>query len=185
MRAILAVTALLCLAACGREAPARAASADPATTADTQKAAAPSEPAAPRPTGPLSAADFTISGAADQTDSARVRELLGSPDSVRTEDNPFNPGDTLVTWHYPGMSVAIGDGKVYGFALTGPGAETPRGLRVGDTAERVRELYGAPGGTYENSWDYPDPADGSGLHVIRVEVENGRVTHIWVGWLLD
>jgi hypothetical protein len=118
-------------------------------------------------------------------DSAAVRGVLGSPDSVARVENPFNPGGEIATWRYPDLEVSFaGSEQALGVALTGSRLATARGARVGDTAERVRALYGEPG-VYEDTWDYTDARDASDRHVVRFTFRRGRVSKVFLGWLLD
>jgi hypothetical protein len=176
-------------AACGRD---RRVAADPAHRADSAAAPAPARPpappapaaaAAPAPGSPLGDADFVVGPLSDQQDSAAVKAALGRPDSVRMDDNALEPGDSLVTYLYPAVRVLLSGGQVLGITLIRPNVATARGLRVGDPEARVHELYGE-GSRYERTLEFNE-GDVSTLHLIRVELEKGRVTQIYVGAILD
>jgi hypothetical protein len=187
---LFAVPMLVSLAAaCGRG---ERVAADPAHRADTAVAPAPTRPpappappaaAAPAPGSPLADADFVVGPLNDQQDSAAVKAALGRPDSVRRDDNALEPGDSLVTYLYPTVRVLLSGGQVLGITLISPNVATARGLRVGDPESRVHELYGQ-GGRYEQTLEFNE-GDVSTLHLIRVELEKGRVTQIYVGSILD
>src|SRR3989442_9338165 len=71
---------------------------------------------------------------------------------------------------------------VLGINLFGRGVATHRGLRVGDRAKRVLQLYGSPGDREESEWWYRDPADSTASHVILVAIQQDHVLWIYVGW---
>lgn len=137
-------------------------------------------------TGPLRPEDFQVGEARDGMSAQELRAALGEPARVERNENPYSPGSEIVTWHYEDLDATLVDGEaVLGFALTGPGRETARGIKVGDDAERVREIHGEPANSQDEVWDYVDPNDDSGLHVLRFEMAQGKVASIYMGHLLD
>ncbi|HEX5003828.1 MAG TPA: hypothetical protein VFV65_00830 [Gemmatimonadales bacterium] len=130
--------------------------------------------------------DFVVAGLPDDADSSEVLAQLGEPDSVISTPDPEEPDIDLLAWVYPELAVAFGeDGLRYGITLTGPGVATARGLRTGDSTDRLTELYGRPQRRDAAGWDYVAPDDADGLHVMRVRLESGRVSWIFLGWLLE
>lgn len=137
-------------------------------------------------TGPLRPEDFRVGEARDDMSAQELRSALGEPSRVDRSENPFSPGSEIVTWHYEDLDVTLVDGEaILGFALTGPGRETARGIKVGDDADRVREIHGEPVNSQDGVWDYADPNDASGLHVLRFEMKQDKVASIYMGHLLD
>ena len=133
---------------------------------------------------PLTKTDFALGGVAEGTDSATVRRRLGKPDSVLSESNSFDDPSKLITWLYRRLTIDFfSSTKVVGLSTTDSSVRTPRGLRVGDSVTRLKQLYGEPAGSYEDTWDYEDSAQR--LHVMRVTVRNGRVAQIYLGYILD
>ena len=116
-----------------------------------------------------------------------MRRVFGTPESVTTYDHPFDVGAKFTQWHYSGLVVDLEPyaGKVHGLTLTGQRFATPRGLHVGDDAMRIRSLYGPPRDTTQGDWEFPDSRPDAELHVIRVSFVAGRVTSIYLGWLVD
>lgn len=134
----------------------------------------------------LTDSDFVVAGLADDADSTEVLQALGEPDSIISLPDPDAPDVDLLAWVYPDLAVSFGDdGLRYGATLTGPSVATARGLRPGDPEARLIELYGRPHRHEEDAWDYVAPDDPDGLHVMRVRVERGRVSWIFLGWLMD
>jgi len=142
----------------------------------------------PPPPPPLQRYDFEFIALDAQSDSAEVQRRFGGPDSISEDANPFDKGTTLITWHYRGhytFDVHFFSGNtVMGVAVTDSRFETARRLRVGDSVNRVLELYGQPSSNDGGVYEYTDP-EGEGLHVVRITVRNGRVVEIYVGYLLD
>ena len=111
---------------------------------------------------------------------------LGEPDSVISIQDPDDPDVELLAWAYPELAVSLGEeGVRYGVTLTGPGISTSRGLHTGDPQSRTIELYGRPQHREGDTWDYIAPDDENGLHVMRVRFEHGRVSWIFLGWLME
>jgi hypothetical protein len=135
------------------------------------------------PASKLVPEDFVIAGVSEGMDAAAVRKILGKPQSITSGKNPFDYGQKLIAWRYDGLIVAFVDGAVNAATLISPSRATKRGLRVGDSAEKLLRLYGEPAGKYQADWEYLDPAEET--HVLRVMVKSGRVTKIGVGRILD
>jgi len=137
-----------------------------------------------RPPAELSTEDFRVGNLFEGKDSLFVRSEFGQPDSLRVTENSLDSGTYLVFWHYPGLTVDFAaSGTIHGLTLRSPQYDTYRGLRVGESVERVIELYGQPSHTYMDEWEYVDP--NNELHVIRVMTRENAVREIFVGWLYD
>jgi len=80
--------------------------------------------------GPLTSADLSVAGISVDEDSVSVLRALGTP-----------IGRDSSVWRYADMQVVFNDGKVSILSILGPARETQRGLRVGDSADRARQLY--------------------------------------------
>jgi len=134
----------------------------------------------------LADSDFVVAHLPDDADSSDVLKSLGEPDSVISIDDPNDPDVELLAWVYRDMAVSLGEeGVRYGVTLTGPGVATARGLHTGDPPSRVIELYGRPQHRNGETWDYIAPDDENGLHVMRVRFDRGRISWIFLGWLME
>jgi hypothetical protein len=142
--------------------------------------------AGPIPGSPLILEDFAVAGLRRGMDSVGVRGVLGPPDSVTAEDDTRDPGAELITWHYRDLILELGTyNSLGGVEITGQGVATRRGLRLGDTIERVRELYGPSCDQEAAECQYEYPGDVDGLTVMQVKLVQGRVTSIYLGHLYD
>ncbi len=120
-------------------------------------------------------ADLSLGGIFAETDSGAVRHRFGTPDSILVED------DRLLTWVYPRFSVLFfSTDHVVGVGTRDSSITTPRGLRVGDSVARLRQLYGEPREVYERVWEYRDPNPRE-QRVLRITLRQGRVGEIYVG----
>jgi len=107
-----------------------------------------------------------------------------APLSERVEDfsNEFH---TAKTWLFDSlelMFVSEDDSPLYLYSIisTDPGLVTPRGLRVGDSAEKVYALYGIPQYVTGNQWSF-----GDGFYDrFGVILENGIVQSIRVNTVM-
>lgn len=132
---------------------------------------------------PLNALDFEVAGIPDNfpnldvaIDTARIRGILGAPRRATQRDD-------LTEWTFDGLVVLFGPIARQGITLTTPRYATRRGLRVGDTEERLISLYGAPSAQQDDEWTYEDPRER--LHAIIVTVRGGRVASIFIGSIWD
>jgi hypothetical protein len=132
---------------------------------------------------PLDSTDFIVAGLKEGADSATVVGRLGRPDSVRSENNPYDVGAKLSTLHYRGLDVGFVLGTVQSFEILDPAISTARGIRVGSTVDELNAAYGKAGSQYEEDWIYLDPNED--LHQIYFTVRAGRVSKIFVGTGLD
>jgi len=135
---------------------------------------------------PLTGRDFQIGPINSHMSTKEIRAALGPPSSVTSERNPIDPDLSLVTWHYRRLEVSfMTEENILGIAISGKGWSTFRGLRIGDPESQVKKLYGEPTSTYGTDLDYHDPSDSSDSQVMRVTLEHGHVSSIFVGTLLD
>jgi hypothetical protein len=138
------------------------------------------------PGTPLTPADFVVVGLHAEMDSAAVATLLGMPDSDTASDDFRDPGAKLVAWHYRDLTVILGShNSLGGVAITGPSIATARGLRVGDTRERARVLYGAPESEFGGDWQYEYHGHPALLAALQISFVDGRVREIYLGHLYD
>jgi hypothetical protein len=137
---------------------------------------------------PVRPPDFVVARLDDRTDSARARRILGRPDSITSSDHPFNVGARLIDWWYHDLRVSFtGTDTVSGLWLLGAKVATARGLRVGDSRARVRDLYGTPASidSTSDAWVYHDSTDQSDLHLVKIFFKHNRVVRAFLGWVLD
>ena len=133
---------------------------------------------------PLSGPDFIVAGLAHDADSAAVVRALGKPDSIVQTEVVGGEGH-LADWYYRDALVSFSNGSFLGITLRGPRLATKRGLRVGDTVQRLRQLYGVPHDTTDGVWMYADPSRRDFLHTISVTTERGSIMSIYLGWTID
>jgi hypothetical protein len=134
--------------------------------------------AAPRP-APLELEDFTMAGVPADADSTEIRLSFGDPDSAEVRGNPYDAYTPILAWYYADFTVLFeGSAVPAGYLLTGAGERTLRGIRVGDPASRVLQLYGRPLYRMDPVWTYVDPEDADAGHVLEFLIENDTVARI-------
>ncbi|HMG17916.1 MAG TPA: hypothetical protein VK573_04265 [Gemmatimonadales bacterium] len=127
--------------------------------------------------------DFVVAGIGPNADSATALARLGKPDSVAADDYPNEPGIKMYAFYYRDLSVGIRYGVLGGIILETGAIPTARGVRVGDPASRVLQLYGPPSGRSTESWNYLDPNDH--LHAIAFRITEDTVRSIFIGSWID
>jgi hypothetical protein len=123
--------------------------------------------------GDLTPADLSAAGISVDDDSASVLRVLGTPISRDS-----------TTWRYDDLQVVINEGKVSILSLLGPTRRTPRGLRVGDGADKARRLYNP---CYSDSILVQvcfNPTDFDARAVIA-QLDGDRVKRIDVGRIIE
>lgn len=73
--------------------------------------------------------------------------------------------------------IYVVDNSVYSINVTSPEYPTPRGLKTGDSVDRLKELYGEPANKEdENHWGYTY----DGYELFTVVIEDGKVVEIQI-----
>jgi hypothetical protein len=143
-------------------------------------------PAAAQAPDTLSARDLKVGGIAEAADSVAVRRALGAPLRVQRDTQPNDDGVLLTVWHYRGLNVSFDpDGRRYTVALTRRGYATARGVRVGDSAEKVRRLYGRPHFSDDEHLLYARSGEDFETLGITFFLENGKVKMIILGEVIS
>ncbi len=127
--------------------------------------------------------DFFIKGLYYQADSATVIKAVGSPDSIKAV-KPYEryPGG-LSIWKYPDFELIFNHmNALIGIRVIHVGFLTTKGLGVGDSLNRVWELYGHSdkdnGLPYQSFYYCVNLNDTT---CIAITTENGIVKKIYVG----
>jgi hypothetical protein len=75
------------------------------------------------------------------------------------------------------------DSTVAGFDIKGPEFMTVRGLRVGDSRQRVRQLYGDAESADTSDLQFDDPSEEGRVIIALLRV--GVVWRVYVGLIFD
>ncbi len=117
-----------------------------------------------------------------EPDTGAVRAALGAP---QARPHYLNGKFYFLEWGFRDVAIEFGaDGLAWGVLLTGPAIATSRGLRVGDSEERVTDLYGEPDERNDSTLVYQFGVEprraGSPINAGRIEVHvfDGRVRSI-------
>jgi hypothetical protein len=131
----------------------------------------------------IDSTDLSVAGIKKGMSSFAVSRLLGKPESKISENNQLDPSSKLYTWKYDGLSVRLyNDSWVFGISISSPRYSTQRGLRVGDSIKRLKQLYGLNFRIRENNWMYENPEYG---YIIFITIKKNKVSAIYLGTLLD
>lgn len=138
------------------------------------------------PALPLQPDDFALRGVPADVDTAELRLTFGDPDSIVESPNPFADTVPMTTWVYDGFEVRFaGPATPIGYMILERGESTARGLSVGDPADLLLQLYGAPSARFEPGWTYTDSTDATVLRVMDAVVQADTVRRIYLGWALQ
>ena len=130
---------------------------------------------------PIDSLDFVVAGIAFGADSNSVLRLLGAPESsteIRDGGRAWNYQDLKVLFRQ--LEVEL---SVQGFEIRGPRFMTARGLRVGDSRGRVRQLYGDAAEPDSFYVEFQDPTRAG--RAIVITLDRRSVVRIYVGLLSD
>ena len=145
----------------------------------------------------MSEADLGIGGMTWLPDTADARRVLGPPPRVKTYATRIDDQDLHLTdWFYPGFRLIFSqNGRLRWARVTGRSWPTHRGLRVGDSVNRIAALYGPPRNRSDNEYIYQLPGDSvkwRGGYIERPSrlglfalFTKGRVTVIGIGLIVN
>ncbi len=101
--------------------------------------------------------------------------MMQKPEKEETEEYEGLEAKTL--FFADNTQVYVVDNMVYSINVTSPDYPTPRGLKTGDSVERLTELYGEPANKEdENRWGYTY----DGYELFTVVIKDGKVVEIQV-----
>lgn len=134
----------------------------------------------------LSDSDFAVGKVSinDWVDSTSLSAILGNPVRVTrfTDDHQYATPVTFITFDFDSVTICIGENGIQSIETISTSMLTRRGVRVGDTVEKVKALYGLP---TNPSWSDCDGLcyflHNSALG-IDFETTDGRVVKIFVGY---
>ena len=132
----------------------------------------------------LSENDFFITGLHYRADSAAVVKAIGLPDSIKEIKQTWRFNHSgFSCWYYPDYQLYFNPvNSLDGILIQHSGFLTAKGLGVGDSFSRVRELYGDS----SNDVNFPyaslhycyNQRDTTG---ITIRIEDSRVKSIYAG----
>src|SRR5260370_2766972 len=140
-----------------------------------------------KPAIALQRADLAVARIAQGADSTQVRALLGTPQQASADTAANEAGFRLAEWQYPDLTITFDEdekGQLFAIAITGRSFKTQRGLAIGDPVRRLRQLYGEPAETTQDSFLYQVNDDPSRMLGMQVVLEDSLVTWIRVGRLM-
>ena len=88
----------------------------------------------------FSAADLIVNSVAAGAGPDEVRSALGDPSATETSEEAAT-GDTLETWTYEGLTLTFRGGALAAAEWTSPELIGPRGLRIGDSLDTVKNAF--------------------------------------------
>lgn len=88
--------------------------------------------------------------------------------------------ETEILSYEDGTVIHLLDGKLYSISVRSPEYATPRGLKTGDSAETLRQLYGEPTTIEDDKWIYSS----RGYDFFFVTVQDGEVVEIMISQVL-
>ena len=127
--------------------------------------------------------DFDVAGLSLGVDSATVIDMLGPPLKIQFQASDEEPQDTLTILRYKGFFMGIDTCQsIILFDILERGVPTARGVMIGDSVERVRQLYGQPTdgpSSFENALSYSNGDERD--FQIKFYIEDSLVIEIYLG----
>ena len=134
----------------------------------------------------LADSDLVVAGLGPATDSTQAVRALGSPRSTRAY-RLYNDGELpVVDWEFHDLTLTFRSGSLFMARITGRSVPTRRGLRIGDPAERVVELYAWPRQSHSDAtrWLFARSTAPSNWQGMVVRLGGGVVKEIIVGTVI-
>jgi len=110
---------------------------------------------------------------------AEVEKVMKSELVDSTTKEEYGMKTEILTYK-DGTVIHLLDGKVYSVTVKSSDYATPRGLKVGDTEETIRKLYGEPSAVEDGKWIYSP----RGYDLFFVTVKDGVVVEIMISQVL-
>ena len=134
----------------------------------------------------LSSFEKEVAGIKAGMDSNNVREILGAPNSISVENDYRDSESKFIIWHYKYFDVLLGNSDYVGaIQINKKGIQTSRGISIGDSKERVIEIYGQPTIEYENTISYLNSDDDMNDKVLEFTFNNNKIINIYIGRFYD
>ena len=95
---------------------------------------------------------------------------------VKEEPEEFEGLVAKTLYFEDDTQIYVVDNTVYSINVTSPDYPTLRGLKTGDTVERLVELYGEPSNKEDESWGYTY----DGYELFTVVIKEGKVAEIQI-----
>jgi len=129
---------------------------------------------------------LVVAGLGPATDSTQAVRALGAPRSTRAY-RLYNDGELpVVDWEFHDLTLTFRSGSLFMARITGRSVPTRRGLRIGDPAERVVELYAWPRQSHSDAtrWLFARSTAPSNWQGMVVRLGGGVVKEIIVGTVI-
>lgn len=111
----------------------------------------------------------------DMTYEKLLNVMKTKPESENIDEYEGMESKTL--FYKDGTEIYLVDGTIYSVNVISSDYPTPRGLKVGDTAEKLKELYGEPDNVNdETHWGYTY----DGYELFSVVLKNGKIVEIQI-----
>lgn len=109
-----------------------------------------------------------------------VRNAIGK-DPIESSEETDEIGKSMTLKYDDGTVIQLLDDEVYSISVTSSDYITPRGLAIGDSAEKVIDLYGEPLNKESVTWDF----EGFGEYdLFHVDIKDNRVVGITVNLVM-
>lgn len=95
----------------------------------------------------------------------------------KEEEDEYEGMQAKTLFFKDGAEIYIVDGTVYSVNVNSPNYPTPRGLKVGDSVSRLKELYGEPDNKSDSThWGY----NYDGYELFSIVLKNNKVAEIQI-----
>jgi hypothetical protein len=117
-------------------------------------------------------------------DSYKVLDILGEPEQIRKQPYSGNY-DSYQHLVYPDLIVDIGDQYIVWLMTSSPDFPTPQGIQVGDSLEKVFQIYGKARITDNDNDTVGVHYSFEGGSFLYIRLQGDRIIEITAGFLPD
>jgi hypothetical protein len=140
----------------------------------------------------LTLSDLSIANISIKANKKQIKKILGTPRTIKIIPQPESLDPTKIRWTYPHLDIYFRkDGRIDTLILNDPHYSTSRGVKVGDSADKMKIKYGDQRSLFDDEHyisffisEYEDIANPE-LCGISFSLEDNVIKTIRIGYIAE